>query len=50
MHYAYPNRAGNGMTTIVASHFHVITNGVVLESSIDGHTHRLTNVCCGAGI
>jgi hypothetical protein len=49
-HRAYPDAAGNGMTDIIASHFHVIRNGIVLGSNIDGHIHRLTNVLCGTGI
>lgn len=48
-HRAYPDRAGNGTTDIVASHFHYIRNGEIVPSPIDGHTHRLTNLSCGAG-
>jgi hypothetical protein len=47
MHRAYPD-AGNGMTDMVASHFHYIRDGRILPSSADGHTHNLLNVICGA--
>jgi hypothetical protein len=49
VHNAYPDREGNGTTSISASHFHRIKDGKILPDQSDSHTHGLTNVLCGAG-
>jgi hypothetical protein len=46
-HRAYVDKNGNGMTDTVASHTHVVQNGVVLPSVRDQHDHKLSNVSCG---
>jgi len=49
VHNAYPDKDGNGNTSISASHFHRIKDGRILPDESDGHEHGLTNVLCGTG-
>jgi hypothetical protein len=48
-HGVYMDRAGNGNTDTNVSHFHYVRNGVVMPSNVDGHTHELSRLPCGAG-
>jgi hypothetical protein len=48
-HQAFVNRNGEGVTDVVASHFHRIRDGRVLPDASDGHTHYLTGLPTGAG-
>ena len=48
-HEAFVDTEGNGVTDVVASHYHRIRDGRVLPDESDGHTHRLTGLPSGAG-
>lgn len=48
-HSAFVDRAGNGNTDAVDSHFHYIRGGVILPDPNDGHTHEITWLPAGAG-
>lgn len=49
-HNAYPDKDGNGNTSISVSHYHKIKDGRILPDESDGHTHEITNILCGTGI
>ena len=48
-HDAYVDEKGNGVTTVVAQHYHRVLEGRLLPDPSDGHEHRLTGLPCGAG-
>jgi hypothetical protein len=48
-HSAFVNAEGDGVTDVVASHYHRVRGGRVLPDASDGHTHRLTGLPAGAG-
>jgi hypothetical protein len=49
-HCVFINSAtGEGATSVVASHFHRVRNGVILPDESDGHTHSVSRLPCGAG-
>lgn len=48
-HRASFDANGNGITDIVAGHFHRIIGGVLKPSPVDSHEHQMTNVAAGAG-
>lgn len=47
-HGAFVDARGNGNTDANDSHFHYVRNGKVIPDPIDGHTHELTYLPCGA--
>jgi len=48
-HSAFLDFEGNGVTDVVASHFHRVKYGKVQVNDSDGHTHGLTGLPSGAG-
>ena len=48
-HGAWLDKDGNGNTDVDAGHFHRVRGFKVLPDESDGHTHRLTQLPCGAG-
>jgi hypothetical protein len=48
-HRGYPDSSGNGVTDVVASHFHYIRDWKVVPDLTDGHIHGLTSIPCGSG-
>jgi hypothetical protein len=43
-HRARFDSDGNGITDIVASHFHRVLGGRVMPSPVDSHEHKLTGI------
>lgn len=48
-HCAFVDSNGDGVTDVVASHYHRVIGGVIRPDESDGHTHELTGLPCGAG-
>jgi hypothetical protein len=48
-HIAFVDANGDGVTDVVASHFHRIRGGRVLPDASDSHEHVLTGLPAGAG-
>jgi hypothetical protein len=48
-HMAFVDKHGEGVTDVVASHFHRVKDGRVLPDESDGHVHRLTGLPAGVG-
>jgi hypothetical protein len=48
-HTAFMDRDGNGVTDVVASHYHNVRDGKILPDASDGHTHNTTNLPAGHG-
>lgn len=46
-HKAYIDKAGNGVTSTDASHYHEVRNGVIQEAH--GHAHGRTRLPAGRG-
>jgi hypothetical protein len=48
-HQAFVDREGDGVTDVVAGHYHRVRGGRVQPDGSDGHTHKLTGLASGAG-